>query len=190
MKPNNELRSSNKKGIDVIVDKEYTTESRVVDFCLRHIDGDGECNKAFKPFKFRPDFVSHAKKIAVEFDGYQHYTNPETIVRDMDKDGQLSSLKYKVVRIPYFVQLTDDVITHLFYGYSDDAALGSGVQYPHGFIDDKAALPAHFCSLGVERFKMDLGKYSFIRDDILQSLKRREALMDQRLIYPHGWCNI
>jgi hypothetical protein len=47
------------------------------------------------------------------------------------------------------------------------------IDYQHGFVDSKAALPADFCSLGVQRFKSDLEKFDFIRDEILDSLKKK-----------------
>lgn len=65
--------------------------------------------------KFTPDYRSKSLKIIVEFDGIPHYKyynedNEET----NEKQQYYFSLGYKVVRIPYFIQLTTKVVSQLF----------------------------------------------------------------------------
>jgi hypothetical protein len=148
--------------------KKYLTEKSLIQFLLEKVDSSGICNKALKPYKFRPDYVSTQHMIIVEFDGYLHYTKSKTILDDSNKDKIFSHLGYKIIRIPYFVQLDKRVMHKLFGDFVLDSF--DYVDYPHGFIDSKAVLPADFCSLGVQRFKSDLERFDFIRDEILKSL--------------------
>lgn len=162
----------------------YTTEIVVTKFCLKYVDPEGICNKRYRPHLFRPDYISHAKKLVVEFDGYQHYTNPTTILRDYRKDIVLVKDGYNVIHIPYFVQLNESVSANLFGEYVTGDPSGF-VDYPHGFVDDKATLPSHFCTLGVERFINDLNRFSYIADDIWSSLDVRcKSAGDWRAVYP------
>ena len=132
--------------------------------------------------KFKPDYCSHSLKLVIEFDGYSHYTDVNSILRDERKDILFTQNGYKVVRIPYFVQLTGEVARHLF---NIDVSINS--NYPHGFISDKSTckLPANFCELGIERFKHDLQRFDFIRGLIIDSLVQKiDKLKDKRLVLP------
>lgn len=73
---------------------------------------------------------------------------------------------YRIIRIPYFVQLTSDVVAH-YFGMSD---VDMQVNFPHGFIVDKGEkLPAEFCSLGIARFINELHELHFLREAIVCS---------------------
>lgn len=63
---------------------------------------------------YRPDYRSKELKSIVEFDEIQHYTKPERIKNDAEKNKYYSNLGYKVVRIPYFIQLSKSAIKILF----------------------------------------------------------------------------
>ena len=64
--------------------------------------------------KKRPDYRSETLKIIVEFDGLQHYTNPDIIEKDLRHTELYNKFGYKVVRIPYFIQLTNKAVKTLF----------------------------------------------------------------------------
>ena len=64
--------------------------------------------------KIRPDYRSDAKMLIVEFDGIQHYTDPLKIKKDAENCRIYSDLGYQVVRIPYFIQLSNDAVRELF----------------------------------------------------------------------------
>jgi hypothetical protein len=149
----------------------YLTEHKLVTFLLTFIDPDGIHNKQFMKHRFRPDFVSHKHKFIVEFDGYLHYTKAKTILDDYRKDKIIFDEGYTIQRIPYFVQLDRKVMDHLFSSYMINET-HDYIKYPHGFIDDKAILPADFCTLGVKRFKEDLDKFEYISKEILNSLTK------------------
>ena len=163
----------------------YLTEKSLRNYlCDIYRDWDWIHDKAIKEsnIKNRLDYRNEQLKIIVEFDGYLHYTNTKTILSDYFKDEVYSKLSYNVIRIPYFVQLSTEVIKHLFkIEYKFEQA------YPHGFIDKKAILPSNFNELGIERFKNDLEKFSFIKNEIISSLRNKiEELKDIRLVLPRS----
>lgn len=134
---------------------EYLTEAVIETQLLPLIGGDWIHNKKFGPG--RPDYRNDVEKLIIEFDGIQHYTQPPTILKDKEKDTYALQQGYEVIRIPYFVQLSSDTIKHWFNISTDYTQ-----TYPHGFISEKAItqmLPSFYCSLGVERFKQEMGKY-------------------------------
>ena len=65
-------------------------------------------------YKIRPDYLCEEEKLIVEFDGLQHYTNPVNIRKDEQNQKTYESFGYKVIRIPYFVQLTKEVVLQMF----------------------------------------------------------------------------
>jgi len=116
----------------------------------------------------RPDYRNEDLKIIIEFDGFRHYTEPKTILTDYKKDETYTKLGYKVIRIPYFVQISSEIIKTLF-----DKDIDIEQNYKHGFVDMQAALPSQFCWLGIGRFERDLDKFSCIREDIISSVKEK-----------------
>lgn len=126
------------------------------------------------PFgKYRIDWYNSQLSLAVEFDGYWHYNNSMTQYRDAMKDKLLSSVGVTCIRIPYFIQLSTDTINSIFLlkgKYSDQWTQ----EYPHGFINNKALLPADFNELGIQKFITDLNRIqSNVRNQIIISLIER-----------------
>lgn len=50
----------------------------------------------------------------IEFDGLQHYTNPLQIEKDIKNTRNYQTRGYTVIRIPYFIQLTNSSVKSLF----------------------------------------------------------------------------
>ena len=73
----------------------------------------GEVNG--KVYKSRPDYRSESLKLIIEFDGLQHYTKPDIFQKDFKLTEVYEQLGYKVVRIPYFIQLTNKAVK-IFFG--------------------------------------------------------------------------
>ena len=121
------------------------------------------------PKRFRYDIVIPEYNIAIEFDGYRHFQDYVTIKRDIHKDSVARYHGWKVIRIPYFVQLASNVIKELF-----DIEVESDVSFPHGFIDKKALRPLSFSVVGVMRFNLCLEDYQIVKDDILSTLEKEE----------------
>lgn len=128
----------------------------------------------------RPDYRNDNLKLIVEFDGDQHYRNVQKIKREQEKTDRYTQIGYKVVRIPYFIQISTETVKHLF-----DLNLQYIQTYPHGFISKTVIMPADFCELGIQKFKADLKRFDYIKVDILNSLKQKvEVLGDKELVLP------
>jgi hypothetical protein len=106
-------------------------------------------------YKSRPDYRSEKLKLIIEFDGLQHYTKPDIIEKDYLLNNLYEKLGYKVVRIPYFIQLTKKTVKTLF-----------GIEVSEELFDENISslginglnTPAYLCPAGVKRmaaeFKM------------------------------------
>jgi hypothetical protein len=114
-------------------------------------------------------------KIIIEFDGDSklningHYSSAKVILNDYKKDEVYKAMDWKIIRIPYFVQISTNSIYDLF-GIKE---IKVEQIYPHGFWDEKARLPADFNELGIQRFENDLKRLPSIRQDIIESLKNK-----------------
>lgn len=118
--------------------------------------------------RYRWDMVytRSGQTVVVEFDGDEHYRDTRKIRVDRIKDRIADENGYSVVRFPYWIQLTSETLWHYF-------GLQAKViqDFPHGFIDRRAKLPASFCELGVHRFKDEIvGLPEDVRDSVLESL--------------------
>ena len=72
------------------------------------------------------------------------------IKADIEKDQKAAQMDYRVVRIPYWIQLTEATLRHYF-------GLEARVtqDFLDGFITTKI-FPASFCPLGLKRFMREL----------------------------------
>lgn len=133
--------------------------------------------------KCRPDYRIPKLKLIFEFDGSTHFTNPKRIIMDEKNDKFYESLDYKIIRIPYFVQMDAAFWTNVM-----GMDVGRIYNYPNGFIDEKAQLPAEYCSLGLHKFYNMLkvnGIYNYCSKEIFESLGEKVKLLgDERLVYP------
>lgn len=129
----------------------------------------------------RPDFYFPRLSMIVEFDGYQHYSQAKSVLRDRDKDTKMAASGIRAVRIPYFVQWCKEVKERIVAGHLEAVEQ----TYPHGFIDDKAMLPADFCELGVDRFLKEIdNELLWARLEILASLKNKSTLLGINTVLP------
>lgn len=108
----------------------------------------------------------------VEFDGYRHYRDIAQIRTDKFKDDIAKDLNQKVIRIPYWVQLTTKTLKHYF-----------GIDYPiqqnfpHGFISEEAMLPIDYSEAGIERFSFELSSLpKEVQIEIIDNLKSKMIL--------------
>jgi hypothetical protein len=122
------------------------------------------------PRRFRWDMVFErgGALIAVEYDGDEHYRHSLKIKADREKDEFARTNRIKVVRFPYWVQLTTETLRHYF------DLEGTVVQnFSHGFITTKF-FPASFCELGLIRFRSELDSLpKSVRCAVLDSLRAR-----------------
>lgn len=104
----------------------------------------------------RPDYRSETLKVIIELDGLPHYTSPEQIRTDERNTAFYRSNGYKVIRIPYFIQLTEAVVEDMF-GVKVDRPLFNG-QVPS--IGPKGRnSPAFLCLAGIRRMARDFSRY-------------------------------
>lgn len=107
-------------------------------------------------YKTRPDYRCEEHKIIVEFDGIVHYSNPEQILKDYHLTETYTNLGYKVIRIPYFIQLTNKNVEKLF-----------GIKVVQQlFPKDIASMsvieknsPGFLCPLGIERMANEFKQF-------------------------------
>lgn len=104
----------------------------------------------------------------VEFDGDEHYRHTLKIKTDKEKDAVAHEHGFRVVRFPYWVQLTSETLTHYF-----GLAANISQDFPHGFITTKV-FPASFCELGIARFKQELNSLPpQVKNSVMDSLQSR-----------------
>jgi hypothetical protein len=104
----------------------------------------------------RPDYRSENLRIIIEFDGLQHYTNPDIIEKDIESTILYNEFGYKVVRIPYFIQLTNKAIKTMF-----------DIEISEELFDEKIPSlsvvgrnsPAYLCPAGVKRMAKEFKKF-------------------------------
>ncbi|ASB50399.1 DUF559 domain-containing protein [Alkalitalea saponilacus] len=107
-------------------------------------------------YRCRPDYRSEELKLIVEFDGLPHYTNPDIIEKDLINTELYASFGYKVVRIPYFIQLTNEAVKTLFdIEVSED--LFDGIIPSLGIKGRNT--PAYLCPAGIERMANEFKEF-------------------------------
>jgi len=107
-------------------------------------------------YKIRPDYRSESLKLIIEFDGLPHYKNPAVIEKDYINQKVYEDNGYKVVRIPYFIQLSNEVVEKLF-----------GVKVPDPLFDatipslgiNGQHSPAYLCPAGIRRMAKEFLDY-------------------------------
>lgn len=110
-----------------------------------------DCNR-----RFRPDYRSEQEKLIIEFDGLQHYTSPDNISKDIEKTNFYKKLGYQVVRIPYFIQLSNKAIKQLFNKDIEEQMFNEAI--PSLGIKGKNT-PAYLCGAGIARMKDEFSKF-------------------------------
>ena len=109
-----------------------------------------------KKSKIRPDYRSEKLKLIIEFDGIQHYTKPDIIEKDINNTKIYEKLGYKVVRIPYFIQLSRKAVKTLFdidvqEELFDETIPSLGIKGQN--------TPAYLCHAGLKRMADEFSKF-------------------------------
>ena len=124
-------------------------------------------------------FEDEGGKVAVEFDGDEHYRHSLKIKSDREKDSVAEAGGYRVVRIPYWIQLTTETLRHYF---NLDAVIVQ--DFPHGFITTKL-FPASFCEMGIQRFQREMAALpSTVQAAVIESLRDRIAEHGRDYVVP------
>ena len=129
-------------------------------------------HKDGKKYNIRPDYRSDSLKMIVEFDGLPHYTNPQNIIKDKKNTSIYELNGYKVVRIPYFIQLTNKAVEELF-GVKVKEPLFN-INYPSlGGIGLKHN-PSYLCPGGLKRMATEFKQFPDQYEVNVRSLKEIE----------------
>ncbi len=126
-----------------------------------HIDGINH--------KIRPDYRSDSLKLVVEFDGLPHYTNPANILRDDNNSIIYQKNGYKVIRIPYFIQLTNDAVGKLFGIHVKEPLFDE--TYPSLGGTEMNHNPSCLCPEGLKRMAREFKRFPEQYEVNIQSLK-------------------
>ncbi len=116
----------------------------------------------------RPDYRSEMLKLIIEFDGVQHYTDPQKIWDDEEKTAAFMELGYRVVRIPYFIQLTNEAVMELFNICVEEPLFPAGTA---SFTSLGKYLPAYLCPAGLKRMAADFAAFPKQYEINLHALK-------------------
>jgi hypothetical protein len=135
-----------------------------------HDKGLGERNG--QTYRSRPDYRSEAQQLIVEFDGLQHYMKPDVIERDARTTKVYSDLGYSVVRIPYFIQLSNRAVKTLF-----------GVSVSEDLFDESIPsmgikgqnTPAYLCPAGLKRMAKEFKNFPEQYSANIKFLKAQDA---------------
>ena len=106
--------------------------------------------------RIRPDYRSESRNLIVEFDGIQHFLYPNVVLADFEKTKYYQSIRYEVVRIPYFIQLTKEAVKKIF-----DVTVAKelfDIQYP-SLTGRGKWMPSHICPLGLIRMALEFVRF-------------------------------
>ena len=107
-------------------------------------------------FRTRPDYRCEEQKIIIEFDGIQHYSNPEQILKDYKQTTLYQNLGYNVYRIPYFIPLTNKNVKTIFNKTI------SIELFPENIVSmsiEEKSTPAFLCPLGIKRMAKEFLRF-------------------------------
>ena len=160
------LRETQKGAIKAGIDKEHNIVRTGLDVYLKIIfpEIDDWIHDQIVPdlmdngkkSRIRPDYRSEKLKMIVEFDGILHYKKVEEIINDERKNKIYEDNGYKVVRIPYFIQMTNEVAYQLFGVKVKEPLFNPNI--PSLGIEGECS-PAFLCPLGVTRMAKDFIKF-------------------------------
>lgn len=152
--------SAEKAGIDVATGLHRTGLEEYLKVIFPSVDDwihdkpIGELNGVKR--RIKPDYRSETLKLIIEFDGLLHYTDPENIITDIERTRDYTKGGYKVVRIPYFIQLTNEVVKKMFDVEVSEPLFPEGVS---SMAVSGRNTPAFICHEGVRRMARELLMY-------------------------------
>ena len=106
--------------------------------------------------KTRPDYRCERLKLIIEFDGVQHYQKPDRIKADIEAHKLYEENGYKVVRIPYFIQLSNSVVKAMFDREVEEILFDESIS-SLGVKGQNT--PAYCCPAGLKRMAKEFRSY-------------------------------
>ncbi len=99
----------------------------------------------------RPDYRSESLKLIIEFDGLPHYNSPKKILDDLETKKLYEQYGYKVVRIPFFIQFSNNAVKQLFDVEVKEPLFNEAIPS----MGPKGITPACICGAGLYRMAQD-----------------------------------
>ena len=106
--------------------------------------------------RIRPDYRCERLKLIIEFDGVQHYQKPERIKADVENQQLFEKNGYSVVRIPYFIQLSNSVVKSMFGRDVEEPLFDESI--PSVGVKGRNT-PAYCCPAGLKRMAREFHNY-------------------------------
>ena len=126
-------------------------------------------------------FEKNGQTFIIEYDGDEHYRNSLAIKTDKHKDLIARNLGFITVRIPYWIQLTNETFIH-YFGF--DANINIIQSFPHGFITT-VFFPASYCEMGIDRFINEINILpDNVKNSVIKSLKKKVKIYGVEYILP------
>ena len=123
----------------------------------------------------KPDYRSEKLKMIVEFDGIWNYSSPNDVERDLKNQQNYELLGYKVVRITFFIQLTNKVVKTLFNIEVPFNLFNEGIPS----IGPKCKnTPAFLCPSGIVRMAIEFKRFS---EQYKTNVEYLEKINDEKL---------
>ena len=122
-------------------------------------------------YRIRPDYRCEKLLLVVEFDGLQHYQKPNVILKDKEKEENYRNGGYEVKRIPYFIQLTNEIVEKLF-GVKVEEPLFDETIPSMGVKGENT--PAFCCPMGITRMAEELRLYPQQMKVNLEALRKED----------------
>lgn len=131
-------------------------------------------DKTFLTTRKRPDYRSDSLKLIVEFDGLPHYQKPDIILNDYKSIELYNNFSYKVIRIPYFIQLTNNVVKILF---DVDVKVKLFDENISSLSSSYYNTPAYLCTAGIERMANEFLRFEQQYNVNLESMKKEDLFL-------------
>jgi hypothetical protein len=143
--------------------------------------------------RFRLDIYFPRERIAIEYDGPDHYDKVANHERDERKNALCKSEGITLIRWPYYFQLTRDVARHFFPDNYSDKKYELSIKAVYGTIVESEILapglhkskftPANFTSKGVKRFISEIEDApKSLRSQVIHSFK----LYEKQIVKEYG----
>ena len=135
----------------------------------------------------RPDYRCESLRLIVEFNGLDHYIKPDIILRDEEKEKLFANHDYKVIQIPYFIQLTNKAVKTLFDVDVKESLFNENI--PSLYAEDRCT-PAFLCPEGIKRMAKDFLKFpeqyeinvKNMRYELENPVEKNKKPKDQRVV--------
>ena len=143
--------------------------------------------------RFRLDIYFPNDRIAIEYDGPDHYDKVANHERDERKNALCKSEGITIMRWPYYFQLTRDVARYFFPKHYSDKKYELAIMAVYGTNIESEILgpglhkskftPANFTSKGIKRFISEIKDApESLRSQVIHSFK----LYEKQIVKEYG----